>query len=304
MGDVNGLKLTNDAFGHDAGDRLLKKIADILKNVCRKDEIVARTGGDEFLIVLPKTCIEEAEKIADRIKNRCEKEKEDPIKPSVSIGFSAKEYMNQDISTVYKAAEDRMYNVKLMESKSIRSSIISSLRKTLHERTHETEEHSDRLKELSSKLGKTLELSTDHIHKLQLLALDHDIGITAIPDHILYKKGDLTQEEWDIMKNHCEIGYRIVSTSQDLAHIADDVLCHHENWNGSGYPQGLVGESIPLNSRILSVLDTYDSMIYGSFYQKPVTHQETIEFIKRQSGKYFDPKVVEAFMKINEGKWV
>jgi diguanylate cyclase (GGDEF)-like protein len=298
MGDVNGLKLANDAFGHDIGDRLLKKIANIFRGVCSRDEVLARTGGDEFLILLPKTNIEEAEKIADMIKEKCSEEREDPIKPSVSIGFSTKEHQNQDINIIYKNAEDRMYSEKLMESKSTRSSIISSLRKTLDERTHETEEHSNRLKELSSKLGKSICLSTEQIYNLQLLALLHDIGITAIPDHILHKSGDITSEEWDIVKTHCEIGYRIITTSQELAHIADDVLCHHENWDGSGYPRGLAAENIPLNSRIIAVLDTYDSMVYGSFYQNPVTKHESIKFIEQQAGKYFDPKIVEAFIKM------
>lgn len=301
MGDVNGLKLTNDGFGHEVGDKLLKKIADILKSECRKDDIVARVGGDEFIIVLPETSIEETEKIVDRIKVKCNKEKEEPIKPSVSIGFSTKDDVAQDINTIYKVAEDNMYNKKLMESKSIRSSIISSLRKTLYERTHETKEHSDRLIELSYKLGKALGLSTDHIHNLQLLASLHDIGISAMPDHVLYKNADLTTEEWNIMKKHCEIGYQIVRTSQDLAHIAEEVLCHHENWDGSGYPQGLIGESIPLNSRILSILDTYDCMKYGSFYQRVVSSEEIVEFIKSQSGKCFDPKIAEAFIKIITG---
>lgn len=298
MGDVNGLKLANDAFGHEAGDKLLKKIAGIFKSVCNEDQIPVRTGGDEFLIVMPKTSLEEAEGKVEKIKEKCMREKEEPIKPSVSVGCSSKEHAKQDIYDIYKAAEDRMYSVKLMESKSIRSSIISSLRKTLHERTHETEEHSERLKDFSAKLGKALCLSADQIHNIQLLALLHDIGITAIPDHILRKSGNLTREEWDMLKNHCEIGYRIVTTSPDLAHIADDVLCHHENWDGTGYPRGLAGKKIPLNSRIISVLDTYDSMIYGSFYQRPVSRDETLEFIRIQSGKCFDPKIVKAFMEV------
>ncbi len=298
MGDVNGLKLANDGFGHDAGDRLLRKIADILKSEARKNDIVARVGGDEFIIVLPQTDISETEKIVDRIKIKCNKEKEDPIKPSVSMGFSTKYDLAQDINNVYKVAEDNMYNTKLMQSKSIRSSIISSLRKTLYERTHETKEHSDRLIDLSYKLGKELGLSVDNIHNLQILALLHDIGIAAMPDNILHKDGEITAEEWSIMKNHCEIGYRIVSTSHELAHIAEDVLCHHEKWDGSGYPQGLIGESIPLNARILSILDTYDSLMYGSFYQKPVAKHEIMDFINKQSGVYFEPKIVEAFIKI------
>lgn len=300
MGDVNGLKLTNDGFGHEAGDRLLRKIADILKSESRKNDIVARVGGDEFIIVLPETDIFDTEKIVDRIKVKCNREEENPIKPSVSIGFSTKEHVDQDINTVYKAAEDSMYNKKLMESKSVRSFIISSLRKTLYERTHETKEHSDRLIELSYKLGKELDLSIDQINNLKLLALLHDIGVTAMPDHILHKNRELTPEEWIIMRTHCEIGYRIVSTSQDLVHIALEVLCHHENWDGSGYPQGLIGESIPLNSRILSIIDTYDSMMYGSFYQKSVTKQEIMDFINKQNGVYFDPKIVEAFIKITK----
>ncbi|MEK6266536.1 MAG: diguanylate cyclase [Clostridium sp.] len=298
MGDVNGLKLTNDGFGHEAGDRLLRKIANILKSECRKNDIVARVGGDEFIIVLPKTNIAETEKIVDRINVKCNKEEEDPIKPSVSIGFSTKNHIEQDINNVYKLAEDVMYNKKLMERKSVRGSIISSLRETLYERSHETKEHSDRLIELSYELGKEIGLSIDNIHNLQLLALLHDIGLTAMPDYILHNNRELTPEEWSIMKTHSEVGYRIIRTSQKLDHIAEEVLGHHENWDGSGYPQQLIGESIPLNSRILSVIDTYDSMIYGSFYQKVVTKKATMDFIKKQNGKYFDPKIVEAFIKI------
>ncbi|WHH60091.1 HD domain-containing phosphohydrolase [Petroclostridium sp. X23] len=300
VADVNGLKLTNDAFGHEAGDKLLVTIANIIKNECRKGEIAARTGGDEFLIILPRVGLTDTEKIVERIRDRCENEKGAPIKLSVSMGAATKENAHQDIMDIYKIAEDRMYSTKLMESRSIRSSIISSLRKTLSERNHETQEHSDRLTTLSYKLGKELGLSIDHINNLQLLALLHDIGITAIPDDILSKNGDLTEKEWKIMQNHSEIGYRIVSASQDLAHIADDILHHHERWDGNGYPQGLKGESIPLNSRIISVLDAYDCGVYGSFYQKPQGKKNTIEFIKGQAGRCFDPKIVTAFLKIIE----
>lgn len=299
VGDVNGLKLTNDAFGHDAGDKLLIKIANIIRNECRKDEIVARTGGDEFLIVLPKTNIEDAGIIAARIRDRCYAEKEDPIKPSISMGCSAKEHLSQDLLAVIKTAEDRMYKAKLIESKSTRCTIIATLRKTLHERFHEMEEHSERLIGLSHKLGKALGLSADQIDNLKLLAMLHDIGITAIPDHILSKNGDLTPEEENIIKIHSEMGYRIANASPDLAHISGDILSHHESWDGKGYPQGLAGEAIPINARIISVLDVYDSMVYGSFYQKPMPKNEAVEMIKRMSDSQFDPKIVEVFIDIN-----
>jgi len=295
MGDVNGLKLTNDAFGHEAGDKLLKKIADIIKDECKKDDIIARIGGDEFLVILPKTSILEVERIIDKIKYKCNTEKEDPIKPSISFGYSVKEHVNQDIMNVYKIAEDKMYNNKLTESKSIRSSIISSLTNILHERSHKTEVHCSRLKELCDEIGKELGLTIDEIDNLKLLSLLHDIGITAIPDYIFGENINLTFEEESILKNHCEIGYRIANSLSDIAIIAPDILSHHEKWDGSGYPQGLKGDDIPLNSRIISVLDIYDLMVNG---RKPVSKNEALEFIKNHAGIYFDPNIVDVFSNI------
>ncbi|HEX9026195.1 MAG TPA: HD domain-containing phosphohydrolase [Clostridium sp.] len=295
MGDVNGLKLTNDAFGHEAGDKLLKKIADVIKSECKKDEIIARIGGDEFLIILPKTSGIEVEKIIDRIKHKCDNEKEGPIKPSISFGYSVKEQVDEDIMNVYKVAEDRMYNNKLTESKSIRSSIILSLINILHERSNENEAHCNRLKELCDEIGKKLGLTIDVIDNLKLLSLLHDIGMTAIPEYIYAKSMNLTLEEESILKNHCEIGYRIANALPDVAIISGDILSHHEKWDGSGYPQGLKGEDIPLNSRIISVLDTYDTMVNG---KNPVSKNEALEFITNNSGIYFDTRIVDVFLKV------
>ena len=295
MGDVNGLKLTNDAFGHQAGDKLLKKIADIVKNECRKDEIVARIGGDEFLIVLPKTSALEIENILDRIKSACNNEKEDPIKPSISFGYSVKEHIDQDIMMVYKSAEDKMYNNKLKESKSIRRSIISSLMNILDERSNITEVHQNRLKRMCEEIGKELGFAVEQIDKLKLLLSLRDVGITAIPNYRSDVNMNITLEEEDIIKTHCEIGYRIANSLSDISIIAQDILSHHENWDGSGYPQGLSGEDIPLNSRIISVLDAYELMINRD---EPLSKNEALEFIKNNAGIYFDPKIVEVFLKL------
>ncbi len=294
MGDVNGLKLTNDAFGHEAGDKLLKKIADIIKSVCRKDEIVARIGGDEFLIVLPKTNSIDAQNILDRIKSKCDNEKEDPIKPSISFGYSVKENTHQNIMNAYKIAEDKMYNNKLTESKSIRSSIIATLINILHERSPKIATHSKRLKELCNEIGKELGLTIEQIYNLKLLAVLHDIGLTAVPDYLIDKNTKLTLEEGNIFRSHSEIGYRIANSLSNIVPIASDILSHHENWDGSGYPQGLKGNNIPLNSRIISILDTYDLMVNE---EKRVSKNEALEFIKNHSGSYFDPKIVDAFLK-------
>jgi diguanylate cyclase (GGDEF)-like protein len=134
IGDVNGLKLTNDAYGHEAGDNLLIKITQILNECCRVDDIISRTGGDEFLMILPQTTSFEAAKIAANIKARCSEEKGNPIQPSISLGVSTKNHLSQDIKSIYKLAEDRMYSSKLTESKNVKDSIILSLRKTLQHR--------------------------------------------------------------------------------------------------------------------------------------------------------------------------
>lgn len=293
MGDVNGLKLTNDAFGHEAGDKLLKKISDIIKDVCREDEIISRIGGDEFLILLPKTSAEEAMKIIDKIKDKCEMEKGEPIKPSISFGYSVKEHQDQDIMSVYKAAEDRMYNNKLTESKSIRSSIISALIKILNVHSQETEVHSSRVKELCENVGKKIGLTVEQIENLKLLALLHDIGLAAIPDYIMCKKESLTSEEESIFEKHCEIGYRIANSLPEISPISRDILYHHERWDGSGYPHNIRGKDIPLNARIISVLDTYDKLFYA---KKVASKKEALEFIKNHSGSHFDPQIVEALV--------
>ncbi len=302
IGDVNGLKITNDAFGHEMGDKLLKKIAKILKSECRKSDIIVRIGGDEFVILLPKTSFDETEKIVNRISDRCNQEEAKPIKPSISLGLAVKYEDEQDINMIYKLAEDRMYSKKLMESKRIKRSIISSLRKTLNERIHVTAEHINRLKELSYELGEALGLSAENIHDLQLLAILRDIGITAIPDQILHKKGELTSKEREVFQSHSEIGYRIACASPELAHLANDILHHHENWDGSGYPGKLEGDAIPLNARIISILDSYDSLVNGYFSQEPMSEKEVSNYIKKWSGIHFDPHISSIFFKILEGE--
>lgn len=300
IGDVNGLKLTNDAFGHDAGDKLLYKIASIMKNECRKEDIVCRYGGDEFVILLPGTSCAEAQQISERIITRCKKEKGNPIKPSISLGFAAKEEMDQRLQDVFGAAEDIMYNNKLAESKSIRSTILTSLQNDLYERSIETKEQSSRLVELTQKLGEALGLAEDKIRNIKLLAVLHDIGITGIPDHIISQNSKPGTEEWNVMKNHCEIGYRIASSSSDLAHIAGDILSHHEHWDGSGYPQGLAGESIPYNARIIAILDTYDTLMNEKNNQNSETTEAVVEYFRQEAGKCFDPVLTERFLEILE----
>lgn len=297
VGDINGLKLTNDVFGHAEGDRLLCKISDILRGACREGDIVARWGGDEFALLLPGAGEERAATVCERIKQGCERSTMDSIRPSISLGWSVKAIPGQDVQMILREAEDHMYRHKLLENKSVRSSILFSLGKTLFEKSSETEEHAQRISTLTLDIGREMGLSSTEMDELGIFSVLHDIGKIAIPDSILMKPGRLTPEEMDVMKRHCEVGYRIAQSSQELAYIAEYVLAHHEHWDGSGYPLGLKGHEIPKLARILTVADTYDALTHERPYRKPVGHDEAMAEIERCTGTQFDAQVVAAFQK-------
>lgn len=296
IGDVNGLKLVNDAFGHQDGDELLVKVAQLLKDTCREEDIISRWGGDEFAILLPRTSEEYARKLYHRIKSSCRKAGSYPLQISISLGVAAKEYTWQNTLDVLKEAEDRMYRNKLLESKSNRSSFIVSLEKTLWMKSHETKEHTHRLRRIVVNMGRILGLPQNELDNLTLLAALHDIGKIAIPNNILDKPDRLTPDEWETMKKHPEIGYRIALSSPELSPIAEAILMHHERWDGSGYPLGKKGEGIQLNARILAIADAYDVMVNGRPYQKGISHKEAIQELSRCCGSQFDPELTPIFI--------
>ena len=298
MGDVNGLKLVNDAFGHQEGDKLLARIAVILKESCRKEDVIARLGGDEFAIFLPRTSYKITNGIVERIRTACSQASHDPVQLSIALGAVTKEDPNQDIQEVLKEAEERMYRSKLLESKSVRASIISSLRRTLFEKSHETEEHTHRIQQLALQIGRAFGLSDSELDDLALLATLHDIGKIAIPEGIIIKPGNLSPEEWELIWKHPEIGYRIAGSSPELAPIAEAILAHHEWWDGSGYPRGLKGEEIPLISRIISIVDAYDVMTHGRPYKEAVRPEESLEELQGKAGTQFDPSLTAMFTKM------
>ena len=298
MGDLNSLKLTNDAFGHSEGDKILKETAELLKKVCRSDDIVARWGGDEFVIFLPKTSTAGSEKIVQRIKKECSKIIIQKIPLSLAIGIATKIKIGQDIDKIIGEAESNMYKNKLAQKESSTSSTIFALEQALYEKSNETMEHTFRIKDFAMKLGKLIKLHPSQLDELSLLASLHDIGEVAIPEAILLKKGKLAEKEWAVLKRHSEIGFNIAKSSPKIIHIAKFILACHENWDGSGYPQGLAGESIPILSRIVSIADAYDVMISERAYKKAMSKDAAIEELKRCAGTQFDPVLVNKFIEI------
>lgn len=299
VGDVNGLKLVNDAFGHAEGDRQLTKIANILKMHCRRCDIAARVGGDEFSILLPRTDEQTARSIVDRIRTACEEHAADPdgrmLYTNISLGFATKTEQPESFDKIMKMAEDFMYRRKLLEHKSLQSSILASIKTTLFEKSNESESHAERMAELAKRLGNKIGLPKEKLDELELAATLHDIGKISIDRKILTKPEALDEEEWREIKKHPAIGYRIASTVPELRHIAEYILCHHERWDGKGYPQGLAGEEIPLLSRIIAIADAFDSMTQERAYRGAMSAGAAADEILRGAGGQFDPGLARAF---------
>jgi diguanylate cyclase (GGDEF)-like protein/PAS domain S-box-containing protein len=300
MGDANGLKMTNDIFGHRQGDLLLVTIANILSLACRENDIVARYGGDEFVMLLPNTPLETAAKICRTIMDLCGTQECDQNKVSISLGYSCKTKSDENINDTLNVAEDFMYRHKLLESRSYHSNFVSSLKNMLFEKSFETEEHAMRLTGLCAKAGRIMGLSQSDMNDLELFSMLHDIGKISIKDQVLLKPGRLNEEEWMEMRRHCETGYRIARSAPELSHIADYILCHHEHYDGGGYPQGLKGDQIPLLSRILAVADAYDAMVNDRCYRKAMNKSAAIAELKKCAGTQFDPEIVKVFLHVLE----
>jgi len=301
MGDINGLRLINDGFGHSKGDELLIEISKILKSCSREEDIVARIGGDEFGILLPRTDSQSAHLICSRIYDTCNGYalNGNVIYPSISLGYATKMSITETtMDDILIAAEESMYKQKLLESRSAHSSIIASIKVIMFEKSQETEAHAERLVQLSKSIGIAMSLTDDQLKELELLSTLHDIGKMSMPADILSKTGKLSTEEWREMKKHPEVGFRIAQATSELVPIAKYILCHHERWDGKGYPQGLIGEKIPLLSRILAVVDAFDAMTNDRSYRVAMTKEEVIEEIRRGSGTQFDPDITQLFLNL------
>lgn len=298
--DLDGLKLINDTLGHNAGDKLLVACANLLKNSVRSSDILARVGGDEFSAILPRTDQATGESVVRRMRETVNtyNENNEGLPLGLSLGLAAADQSDFSLKDLFKQADDMMYRDKLYRSSSSRGKIVQSLIAALSERDYITEGHASRLEGLCRAIGEKVNLGSQQLSNLALLAQVHDLGKVCVPDHILFKPDPLTEDEWQVMRTHPEKGYRIANSSPDLAGIADYILKHHERWDGSGYPLGLKGTEIPVECRILAIIDAYDAMTGTRLYNKKKTAEEAVQEIKKQSGSHFDPDLVPVFLDV------
>ncbi len=298
--DVDGLKVVNDALGHDAGDELLRRTAQTLAECFRKEDLIARIGGDEFAVLLNDATMDDLRMAGRRIMAKVECDNcGNPPALSLSLGFAAGGDHMTPMRELFRAADDNMYRDRLYRGRSARGAIVNILRRLLTERDVATEEHGSRLETLVLRFGRAAGLSEEQLGDLALLAQFHDVGKVGVPDAILSKAGPLTSQERGAVERHCDVGYRIASASSELMPIAEWILRHHEWWNGKGYPLGLAGEAIPFECRLLAIADAYDAMRSSRPYRRALGHGEALAELRRYAGSQFDPRLVDIFLSLD-----
>ncbi len=294
--DINGFRIVNDVYGHEQGDAFLKAIARHIENEYPGKKLVARWCGDSFALLLMDTDEPKALEIAERIKLKAKLVNKGGYVISLSFGISTLKNCGSSGEKAIAEAEEMMRRHKLFVENSVQNSLIVSIQKTISERNLETEEHTERMVEVSEGFAECLGLDKNETNSLKLLATLHDIGKIGIPDNVLLKDGPLDDIEWEIMKKHSIIGCRIVGAINNLSHMEELILHHHEKWDGSGYPGRLRGEDIPKLCRILALIDAYDVMTHERPYKGPVSESIALLEIKRCGGTQFDPELAESFV--------
>jgi diguanylate cyclase (GGDEF)-like protein/PAS domain S-box-containing protein len=302
IADINGLKMANDAFGHITGDKLIVLIAAVIKKEGRADDIVARIGGDEFVILLPKTPLTEAEKIVERIMKKISSQKLGNIVASASFGCASKLKPEEEMAKVFKKAEDNMYRKKILESAQVRSDIVSFIIEALHKKSESEREHSLMVAQYCEQLGLACGLAEQEVRDIKSAGLMHSIGKISIDEKILNKPGKLNDAEWVAMRVYTETGYRILSAASEYSQIAKYVLYQHERWDGKGYPRGAKDLEIPLQSRIIAIADAYAAMVGHRPYKERASEDDAVAEINANAGTQFDPNLSKIFVRDVLGK--
>jgi diguanylate cyclase (GGDEF)-like protein len=292
--DLDGFKAYNDSFGHPAGDDLLRRLGKQLAAAVEPVGGGYRLGGDEFC-VLASTRSMRGEAICLTAEEALS-ERGGGFSIGASWGMVQLPAEARTATDALRLADRRMYSQKGQRADSARSQARGVLLRVLHEREPELDRHLDGVARLVAMAGHALRLDGEDIDVLVRAAELHDIGKVAIPDEILQKRGRLSEGEWELMRKHTVIGERVLSAAPAMSQVAKLVRSTHERWDGSGYPDGLAGEEIPLGSRIILICDAYDAMTEGRPYREPMGVKGAREALREGAGTQFDPKLVDLFL--------
>lgn len=320
--DIDLFKVYNDIYGHLAGDRILRKLGELLKDSVRKLDIPFRYGGEEFTVILPEARLDNAYKVAERIRRAIESEASTKaMTVTVSLGVASWPSDGVTKEEIIGCADAALYRAKQtgrnrtclssdilkpatpligeeLEARRGALNIIYALAATVDAKDHYTYGHSKKVSEYSVTMSEELGLPEDRITTIRAAALLHDIGKIGIPDSILNKEGTLTENEWEQVKAHPEDGVEILRHIINLVNCLPAILHHHEHYDGSGYPSGLKGEDIPSEARILAIADAYDAMTSLRSYREQLAPQQALDELKRCAGAQFDPVLVDIFCKM------
>jgi diguanylate cyclase (GGDEF)-like protein len=292
--DLDGFKHYNDTFGHPAGDVLLTRLGSNLKNYLGNRGKVFRMGGDEFCALF-----------APRLEDRVElldgaalalSEQGEGFWIGCSYGAISLPLEATDAAEALRIADQRMYAQKHAGRMSASKQSKDVLLSALTERDPSLGGHMSVVAELAEATGRRLGLPREELETVRHAAELHDVGKVAIPDDILSKTGPLTDDEWTFVRRHTLVGERIISAAPALTVVARLVRSSHERWDGTGYPDALAGESIPLGARTIAVADAFDAMTSDRPYRAAIAHAEALHELERCAGTQFDPRVVEAFV--------
>jgi HD-GYP domain-containing protein (c-di-GMP phosphodiesterase class II) len=277
------------------GDKLLIKVSDILKNSCRKEDIICRVGGDEFVVLLPGINNEKAEEITDRIVEESRSASLDSVIISLAVGYATKNRDDKDILEVYREADNKMYKNKLRYGKIMRNKTIETVLLNINNKYDNEQIHTERVSQYCEGIARAMNLNNNEIEDAKVAGALHDIGKIIVPPEILNKKSRLTEEDWETIKKHAVTSYQLLKSVDEYAHLAEAVLYHHERLDSSGYPEGLREDEIPLLSKIIAVADAYEAMTANRPYQKKKTKEEAVKELKKYVGTQFDKNIVEVF---------
>ena len=322
MLDIDLFKVYNDIYGHLAGDQILRKMGELIKASVRKLDIPFRYGGEEFTVILPEARLDNAYKVAERMRKTIESKassKAMPVTVSLGVaswpsdGITKEEIIGRADTALYRAKQTGRNRTSLssdivksgtpvigeeLEARRGALNIIYALAATVDAKDHYTYGHSKKVSEYAVALAEALGLPGDKVTTIRAAALLHDIGKIGVPDSILNKEGTLTEEEWERIKAHPQDGVEILRHVINLVNCLPAILHHHERYDGNGYPSGLKGTDIPWEARILAVADTYDAITSLRPYRQRLPSQQALEEIKRCAGTQFDPELVDIFCKM------